>query len=89
MLRSGATEFTYKREVQPQRKLEAWVETLTGILEAEDRLPRRERRSTIRLFEELRGHGYDGAHDSVPAVREGLACRSRPAAGAGFHPAAV
>ena len=29
------------------------------------RLPRRERRSTQRLFEELRGRGYDGAHDSV------------------------
>ena len=65
VLRSGATEFTYKREVQPQRKLGAWVEALTSILEAEDRLPRRERRSTIRLFEELRGRGYDGAHDSV------------------------
>ncbi len=28
-------------------------------------LPRRERRSTQRLFEGLRGRGYDGAHDSV------------------------
>lgn len=65
VLRSGATEFAYKREVQPRRKLGAWVDTLTAILEAEDRLPRRERRSTIRLFEELRGRGYDGAHDSV------------------------
>src|SRR6202453_4566168 len=65
VLRSGATEFVYKREVQPQRKLGAWIETLTGILEAEDKLPRRERRSTVRLFEELRGRGYDGAHDSV------------------------
>ena len=65
VLRSGATEFVYKREVQPQRKLGVWVETLTTILEAEDKLPRRERRSTIRLFEELRGRGYDGAHDSV------------------------
>jgi hypothetical protein len=57
--------FVYKREVQPQRKLGAWIETLTAILEAEDQLPRRERRSTIRLFEELRGRGYDGARDSV------------------------
>jgi transposase len=65
VLRSGATEFVYKREVQPQRKLGAWIETLTAILEAEDKLPRRERRSTVRLFEELRGRGYDGAHDSV------------------------
>ncbi len=37
----------------------------SGILEKEARLPRRERRSTQRLFEELRGRGYDGAHDSV------------------------
>ena len=29
------------------------------------KLPKRERRSTQRLFEELRGRGYDGAHDSV------------------------
>ena len=65
VLRSGATEFSYKREVQPQRKLGLWVEALTEILESEDKLPRRERRSTIRLFEELRGRGYDGAHDSV------------------------
>src|SRR3954447_14779899 len=28
-------------------------------------LARRERGSTQRLFEELRGRGYDGAHDSV------------------------
>jgi len=35
------------------------------ILEKEAKLPRRERRSTQRLFEELRGRGYDGAHDSV------------------------
>jgi transposase len=65
VLRSGATEFTYKREIQPQPKLGAWVTVLTEILEAEANLPRRERRSTQRLFEELRGHGYDGAHDSV------------------------
>jgi hypothetical protein len=61
VLRSGATEFVYRREVQPQRKLGAWIETLTAILEAEDKLPRRERRSRVRLFEELRGRGYDGA----------------------------
>ena len=61
VLRSGKTEFTYKREVQPLPKLGAWVEILT----AEEKLPRRERRSTVRLFEELRGRGYDGAHDSV------------------------
>src|SRR5246127_2520632 len=35
------------------------------IVEQEAKLPRRERRSIQRLFEELRGRGYDGAHDSV------------------------
>ena len=46
-------------------KLGDWLEVLTAILEKESSLPRQERRSTQRLFEELRGHGYDGAHDSV------------------------
>jgi len=35
------------------------------MAEKEGNLPRRERRSTQRLFEELRGRGYDDAHDSV------------------------
>ena len=65
VVRSGASEFKYAREVQPSPKLGEWVGTLTEILEAEATLPKRERRSTQRLFEELRGRGYDGAHDSV------------------------
>jgi transposase len=65
VVRSHKTEFKYARGVQPVPKLGAWVEVLTTILEKEAKLPRRERRSTQRLFEELRGHGYDGAHDSV------------------------
>jgi transposase len=65
VIRRQATEFKYERVVQPAPKLGEWVEVLTGILEHEARLPRRERRSTQRLFEELRGRGYDGAHDSV------------------------
>jgi transposase len=65
VLRSNATAFAYKREVQPQPKLGSFVPVLAAILEAEAKLPRRERRSTQRLFEELRGRGYEGAHDSV------------------------
>ena len=65
VVRGQATEFKYERGVQPAPKLGEWVEVLTEILEKEARLPRRERRSTQRLFEELRGRGYDGAHDSV------------------------
>jgi transposase len=65
VIRSRKTEFKYERGVQPAPKLGEWVEVLSEILEQEAKLPRRERRSTQRLFEELRGRGYDGAHDSV------------------------
>ena len=65
VVRGQATEFKYARGVQPAPKLGDWVADLTAILEQEIKLPRRERRSTQRLFEELRGRGYAGAHDSV------------------------
>ena len=65
VVRGHATEFKYVRGVQPTPKLGDWVGVLTEIIEKEAKLPKRERRSTQRLFEELRGRGYDGAHDSV------------------------
>ncbi len=65
VVRSSATAFRYERDKQPAPKLGEWVKGLTEILEREAELPRRERRSTQRLFEELRGCGYEGAHDSV------------------------
>lgn len=65
VVRSSATAFRYERDKQPAPKLGEWVKGLTEILEREAELPRRERRSTQRLFEELRGRGYEGAHDSV------------------------
>jgi len=65
VVRSLKTEFRFERGVQPMPKLGAWLGVLTEILEKEIKLPKRERRSTQRLFEELRGRGYDGAHDSV------------------------
>jgi transposase len=65
VIRSQKTEFKYQRGVQPVPKLGEWVAVLSEMLEKEAKLPRRERRSTQRLFEELRGRGYDGTHDSV------------------------
>jgi transposase len=93
VLRSGATGLTYKRDVQPRRKPGAWIATLTGILEVEERLPKCERRSTTRLSAELRGRSYDAAHDSVhrfvkrwcldraysPALSRSRCARQRPA----------
>jgi hypothetical protein len=57
VIRSQKTAFKYERGVQPAPKLGEWVKVLVEILEAEAKLPRRERRSTQRLFEELRGRG--------------------------------
>ena len=57
VIRGKAIEFKYERGVQPAPKLGEWVEVLTEILEKEARLPRRERRSTQRPFDELRGRG--------------------------------
>src|SRR5579863_7659749 len=67
IIRSHKTEFKYERGEQPAPKLGEWVDILTEILEKEGKLPRRERRSTQRLFEELRGRGYDELH-----LRRGL-----------------
>jgi hypothetical protein len=50
-------------EVQPTPKLGDWFEVLTESREA--KLPKREHRSTQRLFEELRGRGAE-----IPIVRD-------------------
>ena len=51
VIRGQETEFKYARDVQPTPKLGEWIAVLTEILETEARLPKRERRSTQRLFE--------------------------------------
>ena len=39
--------------------------------------PARERLTLIRVFEELRGLGYEGGYVFGPALCQGLACRAR------------
>src|ERR1700685_2519359 len=65
VIRGLRTEFKYARDIQPSPKLGVWGDALAESLDAESKLAKRERRSTQRLCEELRGRGYDGAHDSV------------------------
>jgi transposase len=74
VVRSHKTEFKYERGSQPAPKLGEWVEVLTELLGKEAKLPRRERRSTQRLFEELRGRGYDGAHAAPRLFCSGANC---------------
>jgi hypothetical protein len=65
VLRSGATSFEYEREVQPRPKLGRWTEELDAVLAGNPAKPVREQLTLIRIFEELRGRGYDGGYDAV------------------------
>ena len=65
VIRSKATEFRYEREAQPLPKIGPWREQLDQLLLANEGKTSRERLTLIRLFEELRGQGYDGGYDAV------------------------
>ena len=65
VLRSGATEFTYKRTVQPRPKLGVWTGELDQLLEANAARGSREKLALMQVYEELRGLGYDGGYDAV------------------------
>ena len=71
VLRSGATEFSYEREVQPLPKLGRWKADLDRILSENEAKPARERLTLIRIFEELRGLGYAGGYDAVRRYARG------------------
>jgi hypothetical protein len=51
--------------VQPLPKLGPWTGTLDGLLADNEVKPARERLTLIRVFETLRGLGYDGGYDAV------------------------
>lgn len=64
-LRSGASSFVYERENQPLPKLGAWSAQLDDFLKQNAEKPARERLTLIRIFEDLRGLGYEGGYDAV------------------------
>jgi transposase len=65
VLRSGKTAFDYQREVQPRPKLGRWSQDLERLLKENGEKPARERLTLIRVFETLRGLGYEGGYDAV------------------------
>ena len=75
VIRSEATEFRYEREAQPLPKIGPWRDKLDQLLLANEGKASRERLTLIRLFEELRGLGYDV--DTMPfGVTRGSGARS-------------
>src|SRR4051794_22584200 len=65
VIRSEATEFRYERGRQPLPRIDPWREQLDALLLANEAKAARERLTLIRMFEELRGLGYEGSYDAV------------------------
>src|SRR4051794_8413494 len=65
VIRSEATEFRYERGRQPLPRIDPWRKQLDETLLANEGKPSRERLTLIRMFEELRGLGYEGSYDAV------------------------
>src|SRR5260370_20236067 len=72
MLRSGETSLAYDRDVQPLPKLGRWTTDLDELLAPNETKAAREQLTLIRLFDELRGRGYERGCDCVrPDARPG------------------
>jgi transposase len=65
ILRSGETSFSYERERQPQPRIGPWQVQLDALLDGNDAKAKRERLTLIRIYEELRGLGYEGSYDAI------------------------
>jgi transposase len=65
VLRQAEPKTVYERGRQPKPRPGPFEAQLEQWLEAEEALPKKERRRTIRLYEALRCAGYAGAEDSV------------------------
>ena len=86
ILRSGEIAFEYQRSVQPQPKLGPWREELDRLLAVNAARDRRERVTLLRIFEDLRGLGYEGGYDAVRRYASEWRRRQSAAAAAAFVP---
>ena len=86
IIRSGSTAFEYERRVQPQPKVGPWRDDLDRLLAINAARPVRERLTFTRIFEELRGLGYDGSYDAVRRYASGWCRRQSEATAAAFVP---
>lgn len=84
ILRSEATCFEYERSVQPRPKIGPWRADLDRLLAANAARPSRERLTLMRVYEELRGLGYQGGYDAVRRYAAGW--RRRESAASAYVP---
>ncbi len=64
-LRSQQTAFEYRRRRQPRPAIGRYMKGLEEDLARDQKLPKRQRRTAIALYEGLQGEGYTGSYDSV------------------------
>ena len=86
IVRGGETERTYERKSQPLPKLGAFAEVLDKLLAETAAKPKRERVTTKRLFEQLRGEGYTGGYDAVRRYAQRWRAAHASATAAAFVP---
>ncbi len=86
VIRSEETEFTYERSSQPQPKIGPWRDELDRLLAANAARPSRERLTLMRVFEDLRGLGYDGSYDAIRRYAAGWRRRESEMTAAAFVP---
>ena len=65
VVRSDETSAVYERKVQPRPKLGPWIAELDRRLEVNEKKPRRDRLSMMRIYEDLALLGYGGGYDAV------------------------
>ena len=71
VVRSAATEFHYQRKARSLPRIGPWQEYLDRLLASNEVKPRRERLTLVRIFEHLRGLGYEGGYDAVRRYARG------------------
>ena len=86
VIRSGATEHSYSREIQCYPKLGFYLERLDKLLEDNQKRSKKRRLRVRRLFEILSGEGYTGSYDSVQRYAKKWLFAYRPSAGQVFIP---
>ena len=86
VLRSEETAFGYERSVQPMPKLGAFKPELDQMLATNNARSARERLTLIRIFEDLRGQGYEGGYDAVRRYAGGWQREQSSLSAAAFVP---
>jgi transposase len=87
VVRSGLTEFTYKRRVQPRPQLGAFAGRLETLMAENAARSRRERLTLRRLADLLAQEGYQGGYDAVRRhVRQWQRTHQPASGGSAFVP---